>query len=309
MDSVLHRLAERARVAVVRLRSLGDCVLSTPALELLKQARPDLEIGVVVEDRFAAMFAGNPALSAILPPSVAALAQWRPELCLNLHGGTRSLQLTLASRARLRAGFEHFRFQAAYNLRIPKPTHILGIERTAHTAEHMASAMFWLGVPLGEIPAARLFTSQPVERGNYAVLHPFASAADKTWPAAHFRSLAEHLERPCGLQAVFIGASSDDMAAFRQFRCVQGASIEELKDLLAGAALFAGNDSGPAHMAAAFRLPVIVLFGNSNIDRWRPWKTESVVLNDVAGIAAIRVERAIAALEQLRVRTGQELHK
>ncbi len=301
MDSVLHRLAERARVAVVRLRSLGDCVLSTPALELLKEARPDLEIGVVVEDRFAAVYAGNPAVNAILPPSVAAIAQWRSGLCINLHGGTRSLQLTLASCARLRAGFEHFRFQAAYNLRIPKPAQILDIGRTAHTAEHMASAMFWLGAPLREIPAARLFTAQPVARGNYAVLHPFASSVDKTWPAAHFTALAMHLERACGLEAVFVGAASDDMAAFRQFRRVHGASIEELKDLVAGAALFAGNDSGPAHIAAAFGLPVIVFFGNSDIDRWRPWKTESVVLADAAGIHAISPERAIGALERLRV--------
>ncbi len=54
---------------MVRLRSMGDCVLTTPAIELLKGARPDLEIGVVVEDRFAAVFEGNPAISATLPPA------------------------------------------------------------------------------------------------------------------------------------------------------------------------------------------------------------------------------------------------
>ena len=42
------------RVAAVRLRSLGDCVLTTPALDILKRARPDLRIAVVVEDRFGA---------------------------------------------------------------------------------------------------------------------------------------------------------------------------------------------------------------------------------------------------------------
>ena len=45
----IDRLGHGSRVAVIRLRSLGDCVLSTPAIHLLKQARPDLEIGVVVE--------------------------------------------------------------------------------------------------------------------------------------------------------------------------------------------------------------------------------------------------------------------
>ena len=57
------------RVAVVRLRSLGDCVLTTPALEILKRARPDLRIAVVVEDRFRPVFERNPDIEALLRPS------------------------------------------------------------------------------------------------------------------------------------------------------------------------------------------------------------------------------------------------
>jgi ADP-heptose:LPS heptosyltransferase len=300
MDSVLGRLPAGARVAVIRLRSLGDCVLATPALALAKQARPDLQFAIVVEDRFAAVYTGNPAVTAILPPSLVAMAKWHPDLCVNLHGGPRSLRLTLASRAALRAGFKHFPFQAAYNLRVPEPRQILGISRTAHTAEHVASVMFWLGAPLSEIPAAKLFTSHPVARGNYAVLHPFASAPDKTWPAPHFIAVAEHLLRELGLDPVFIGAASDDLREFRRFRYLQGSSLESLKELLAGAALFVGNDSGPAHMAAAFGKPTVVLFGASDVDRWRPWRTESVVLYDPAGIRAIPPDRALQAVESLR---------
>ena len=98
---MLERLPDRARVAIVRLRSLGDCVLTTPALEILKQSRPDLQVAVVVEDRFAPVFEGNSSVDQILPPSVSALRDWRPELCLNLHGGTRSAALTAASGARI----------------------------------------------------------------------------------------------------------------------------------------------------------------------------------------------------------------
>jgi len=298
MDSVLDRLPERARVAVVRLRSLGDCVLTTPALALLKSARPDLEIGVVVEDRFAPVFSRNPDVRRTISPSWSALAQWRPHLCLNLHGGPRSAQLTLASRAHLRAGFEHFRFRSLYNLHIPNPQPILGIDRKAHTAEHIASAVFWLGVPLQEIPAARLVAAEIRCTSPYCVVHPFASAADKTWPADRFIALARH----SGLEPVFIGAATDDGTAFRAFRCLWGAGLEDVKTLLATAALFIGNDSGPAHMAAALGLPSLVFFGNSDIDLWRPWKTDAVVLSDPAGIQAIPLARAVEALERLGVK-------
>ena len=147
MQSVLECLPRASRVAILRLRSLGDCVLSTPALEILKRSRPDLRLAVMVEDRFRAVFEGNPDLDEILPPALGALRRWRPLLCLNLHGGGRSAWMTALSGARYRAGFGHFRYQAVYNVRIPRAQEILGVERKVHTAEHLASAVFYLGAP------------------------------------------------------------------------------------------------------------------------------------------------------------------
>src|SRR5438445_201106 len=155
MGTVLERLPEHARMAVIRLRSLGDCVLTTPALDILKLARPDLQVAVVVEPRFEAIFEGNDSVTALLPPSIPALRDWRPQLCLNLHGGSRSAALTAASGAKIRAGFAHYRFAQAYTVKIPTAQQILGVDRVVHTAEHLASAIFYLGAPRVEIPRAR----------------------------------------------------------------------------------------------------------------------------------------------------------
>src|SRR5690242_20913239 len=100
--TILEQLPQGARVCVVRLRSLGDCVLTTPALALLKQARPDLEIAVVAEDAFAPVFAGNPDVDQILPPTAGEISRWHPKLTLNLHGGATSVRLALAARSSLR---------------------------------------------------------------------------------------------------------------------------------------------------------------------------------------------------------------
>jgi ADP-heptose:LPS heptosyltransferase len=69
--------------------------------------------------------------------------------------------------------------------------------------------------------------------------------------------------------------------------------------LLAGAALFIGNDSGPAHIAAAFGRPVVVLWGSSDLDNWRPWRTENAVLQGSNGIQSIEVPEVLAAIETL----------
>ena len=293
MASVLDQLPRGGRVAVIRLRSLGDCVLTTPALEILKRARPDLRVAVVVEDRFRAVFEGNPDIDRLLGPSLGALRAWKPELCLNLHGGPRSAWMTAASGARFRAGFGHFRQGFAYNLRIPRAQQILGVERKVHTAEHLASAMYWLGAAVAELPRGRLFTAdaQRREENQIAVIHAVAATPEKTWGAAGFLTVAHHL-RASGMEPVFIGAGSDDLSAFRAFRTQTG-SLSDLKRLLASASLFIGNDSGPAHMAAAFGLPVVVIFAASDPEIWGPL-ANAIRGSGFAGYGA-SLERAGAA--------------
>ena len=300
MNQILDRLPEGSRIAILRLRSLGDCILTTPAISLLKAARPDLQLAIIVEDPFTAVFEANPDVHRIMPPSTTEIALWRPELVLNLHGGTRSTQLTFASRARVRAGFAHFRFRAVYNVRIPRAQEILRVERKVHTAEHLASAMFYLGVPRTEIPRARLYETAPLPKPArpYAVIHPIASAPEKTWPAERFLDVAKRLKRDAGIDPVFIAGPEDNLAAFRKYRCVAGAPLSEVKSLIAQAAMFVGNDSGPAHMAAAFGLPTVVLFGPSDHEVWAPWKTDGVVLKspDIAGISVEQVAQALTGL-------------
>ncbi len=273
---------------MIRLRSLGDCVLTTPALFLLKRHRPDLKISVVVDPRFAEIFAGNPDVDETRD------AMTRADLVLNLHGGTRSMVLTALSRARIRAGFAHHRYSFLYSDKIPTAQQILGISRRVHTAEHLASAMFWLGVPPDEIPRARLFVSDPPPVSRpYAVIHPFASAPDKNWPAGRFIEIARRLS----LEPVFLAGPSDDVRPFKEFRSCRE-SLQVTKSLLSGASLFVGNDSGPAHMAAAFGLPVVVLFGPSDPVTWAPWRTESQVLTS-PDLKNISTDQVMAAIESL----------
>jgi ADP-heptose:LPS heptosyltransferase len=286
---------------------MGDCILTTPAISILKGARPDLAIAMVVEDRFRALFEGNANVGKILSPKLSALRKWRPDLCLNLHGGGSSAVLTAFSGARFRAGFAHFRFPWIYNVRIPRAQEILGVAEKVHTAEHLASAAFYLGAARVEIPRAKLFTGQTHTRTKitsppYAVIHPVAAGPAKTWPAERFVAVASHLQKSCDLEPVFIGGPGDDLSAFHEWRTVAGAPLDEIKSLIAGAALFVGNDSGPAHMAAAFGVPVVVIFGASDPVVWAPWRTQAETLTGRNGIASVEVRQVLDALERLRVR-------
>jgi ADP-heptose:LPS heptosyltransferase len=162
--------------------------------------------------------------------------------------------------------------------------------------------MFWLGAAPCEIPRAKLC----VPNGRHdassamAVIHPVAATPEKTWRADGFLAVASRLQE-LGMEPVFIGAQGADLAPFTRFRTVAGAPLSEVKSLLAGATFFVGNDSGPAHMAAAFGLPVVVIFGNSNPAIWSPWRTPSEVVTAAGGIGEVSISQVLEALTRLRV--------
>jgi lipopolysaccharide heptosyltransferase III len=298
VGTVLEGLPRGGRVAVIRLRSLGDCVLTTPALAILRRFRPDLRVSVVVEARWRAVFEGNPDVDEIFEPGWIGLRRARPDLCLNLHGGRRSAWMTALSGARYRAGFGHFRHRYAYNVRIPRAQDILSVDRMVHTAEHLASAIFYLGAPVAEIPRARLTATD--KQPAAAVLHAVAATAGKTWRADGFVEVARRLQASHS-RVVFIGGPGDDLSPFREFPIIAGAPLAEVKNLLSSASIFVGNDSGPAHMAAAFGVPSVVIFGTSDPAIWGPWRTPAEVVQSPAGIGAVTVEQVLGALARLRV--------
>jgi lipopolysaccharide heptosyltransferase III len=308
MTSIIDRLPRRGRVLIIRLRSLGDCVLTTPAISLLHDYRPDLTIAVMAEPAFRPVFERNPAVTLLPEPSLPEALAFRADLALNLHGLQASIELTVASRARWRAGFAHHRSSWAYNVKIPRAQEIFGEERPVHTAEHLASAMFYLGVPRSEVPRARLFAppareSLSMPQAPFAVLHPFARTPDMTWPAERFVRLAVHLRDRLRLPPVFVGLPANDFTPFRDFSCLVGGSIDEVTRLMSQASLFIGNDSGPAHMAAAFGVPVLVFFGPADdYLAWRPWRTAHEFLKGQNTCQSVPYEAALEALARLEVR-------
>jgi ADP-heptose:LPS heptosyltransferase len=133
------------------------------------------------------------------------------------------------------------------------------------------------------------------------VIHPVAATTEKTWPAERFLAVARRVAHE--YEPLFIGGPGDDLSAFSEFKTIAGAPLQKTKALLAGASLFLGNDSGPAHMAAAFGVPVVVLFGPSDPVVWAPWQVEARVFAGAAGdITAIPADQVAEALSEMRVK-------
>jgi len=121
------------------------------------------------------------------------------------------------------------------------------------------------------------------------VLSPTNEFYTKRWPADRYAAIAGYFAAR-GVQVAATGAPTDEQReqlallskAIPDARIIELSSLNigELIALIAGASIFVGNDSGPAHIAAALKVPCAVLFGPASSVRWSPWKAPSQLVQN-----------------------------
>jgi ADP-heptose:LPS heptosyltransferase len=123
----------------------------------------------------------------------------------------------------------------------------------------------------------------------YIVVHPGAAADSARYPADRFGAAADGIGLDSGCQVVYTGGH-DEVAVVARARAAMSApsislagqlTLGELAALIAGAQVAVCNSSGTAHMAAALETPVVVLYALS-APQHAPWRTRAHVLNHEA---------------------------
>jgi ADP-heptose:LPS heptosyltransferase len=302
---VAQQLAAARRLLLVRLRSLGDSILSLPLIDALRSWRPELLIDVAVEAPFAPVFSHHPAVNETLvlrPRGARGVTGWSRlhtirefrrrcyDVALNLHGGSTSLWLTVASGAELTIGQASHRQSWMYGARIPPSSTVWKRERL-HTVEHQLTPLRWLGLPIPVPPTLRLYPNPALRETfdirlqsaglapeEYVVIHPTATLETKQWLPDRFASVADAVSREFGLRVLFTAAASEQ-AVLERVRKVahqehlywNDLELDGLFWIISNCRLFVGNDSGPTHVAAALDKPLVVVWGSSNFAAWHPW--------------------------------------
>lgn len=285
---------------VVRLRSIGDTVLSTPSLVALRRFLPQAQIDLLLEDWVAPLIAGLSEVDRIVTVECESVRSRlsvareirvaRYDVAYNLHGGSTAALLTWASGARQRVGYADYRYSWLHNHRAPPSSALWQTERT-HSAEQQLALLGWTGVPVSDRPRARLSVDPQAaarigvrlrdaglsEAQPFALFHTAAAFDSKTWDAANFARVAEHLDARDIQSVAVVGPNETEIARAFQTHArtpvtaFDDLSLPEVTALAARASIFVGNDSGIAHVAAAVSVPSVVVFGSSNVAHWRPW--------------------------------------
>lgn len=280
------------RVLVVKLRSIGDTVLSTPSLIALRRSLPIAEIDILLEDWVAPLLDGFEGVNVIAVgpafgdrvKTALELRRRHYDVAFNLHGGTTATFFTRASGARHRVGYANYQYSFLYNHLLASAAEFWNADKV-HSAEQQLALLGSVGVPVDDRPNSHLSITSSADASinaklndaAFALLHPGTAFFTKQWPVENFARTAEFLADK-GLSIIAISSKSESQIldqlkenANIPITTFDDLTLPEITALASRAKLFVGNDSGMAHIAAAVQTPTVVIFGSSNRDHWRPW--------------------------------------
>lgn len=282
----------------MRLRSIGDTVLSTPSLLALRRFLPDAQIDVLLEDWVAPVLDGFDEVDNILTVSKDEKSRlkiaWqirrnKYDVAFNFHGGTTATFFVRAGGAIHRIGYENYQYKRLYNHRLSSSSDFWQKDST-HSAEQQLALLGFVGIPVKDKPRSRLTITETAKSSiekklsfltlaplSFALLHPVAATETKQWATEKFAQTAEFLAEK-GLKTIAV-ATKKEREVLENLKRLSRVPIETFDDLTlpeitalaSKVRIFIGNDSGIAHIAAAVNTPSVVIFGSSNIKHWRPW--------------------------------------
>lgn len=153
-------------------------------------------------------------------------------------------------------------------------------------------AIEYLYKPLAELalfPVAKEFPVLPLVKGqtergrvrlngndNVLLIHPGSGSDRKNWPLKHFVELARLAEQHCRLSPYFIFGEADEVVremysdSSVNWPVLENLTTEQIAEALSAGRIYAGNDSGITHLAAALGVPTVAVFGPSDDALWGP---------------------------------------
>lgn len=303
-------LAPPRRVAVFRALQLGDMLCAVPALRALRRLWPHARITLVglpwaadFARRFAHLvdaflpFPGHPSLPEREPDHAA----WAPfltaaraadfDLTVQLHGNGRLSNAVVSHiPAPARAGFvpttasdKPEGWFVPWPEQGPELRRLLALPLSLGAvapSEELAFPLLPADIAEWEtFPDVRRLLGPQGERAEeFLCVHVGARAAERRWPLAHFAHVADTLAASTGWRVVLTGSAAERpltgaLQKLMQKDCIDAAApvgAGALAALIGKARMLLSNDTGVSHIAAALKVPSVVVFRASDMERWAP---------------------------------------
>ena len=289
------------KVLVIKMRHLGDVLLSTGVISCLKQRHPHLEIDLLINEEGKELLDEVKEISKIIPYDrkkakksliskikiesalIRTIVSQKYDMVINLTEGDRGNILAILSCAKIRLGQEGSHWAS-------RLTHLYKKPRTLrHIVDKDLDALRRLGIYPEDhekklLISRNLHAENEIKRfldenkmGSYFVLHPVSRWMYKTPEVKKFIELIKKLNKPIlitgydqGEEGLFINAILKECPEAKYFP--SKGSIHKLIEIIDKADGLITVDSFPLHIGSALKKPTVCLFGPTSEWDWGPWQ-------------------------------------
>ncbi len=328
-------MLEYNNILLVRTDRIGDVILTTPAMAVLKKAWPKARVSVLVSPATREIVEGNPHVAEVIVDDAKGehqgiLGYWRLagkikrrrfDLAVVLHTKKRTNSLCFFAGIPERVGYANEKFGFFLTNKIPD----VRPRGEKHEYQYCLDVLRHLGVSSADTPDLFFPLKESAERWAdefilknslthlkpLIAIHPDASCISKRWPADRFANVMSRLTERYSAKIILVGGQSCQAIAreikaktYQPFLDVTGqTTISQLASLLKRCHLLISNDSGPVHVAVAVGTPVISIFGRNQAGlsptRWRPLGAHDAILHKEVGCEVCLAHNCVIDFECL----------
>jgi heptosyltransferase-3 len=295
-------------ILIVNTHLIGDVLLSTPLIQLISQQFQAASIDFLVNRGTGEFLEKDPRIRHVIYSD-----KWqktskglesgyllrllrRYDLAITLNTADRGAVAVVVAGRFYRVGFYQQDKAVASWLRKLLYTHPLELCVDQHIVLANRQIATTLGIPCEWLEVklfwdesdqrrvAELLASNGLPDAPYLVIHPFARWRYKYWETQRFAEVSDRLARLHQLRPIWTSSPDKKEIALLQ-EAAAGCSIKplllpgtlslnQMGCLLKGAALYIGLDTAITHIAASTGVPMVALYGPTELWRWHPWDND-----------------------------------
>lgn len=265
-----------AKFLIIRFSSIGDIVLTTPVIRCLKKQVSGAEVHFLTKDSFRSVVEHNPYIDKlhVLAHSwelmIEELKTEDYDYIIDLHHNTKTLKVKNALKKK---SFSFYKlniqkyFYTAFKINMLPKVHI--VDRYLRTVESFGvkndgAGLDYFIAPHEETKKEDIPASHSA---GYIACVIGAAHATKRWPVHKWKEFCNEMKHPIillgGPEDAANGNEIASMDVVKVYNACGKFKLNESADLVRKAKLVITNDTGLMHIAAAYKKPIISLWGNT----------------------------------------------